>query len=275
TQEAINLSAIHYRDSAHEFSLRYDEDSGWNLSEPAFDDIDQLITSNVIRFLKQIEGNRFPDSEEIQILAKEHIRYDFDFKDGTPSTSFAVGGPVPDSDPLMFYARQDIGPIITIPYEWVTLLQSKPFRFRQKTVFAYDPNRITTLSVTLDGKRYGVENDAGNWRVTEPPEHGFDSQADLVTLMRALPAFTAFDTVDLPPAPDLLGLDTPIFVADVETLSAEGERVSRHLEIGHLTTEASRLRYARVQGRPEIFLVDHGYIEDVRAGLKGIVSLPR
>ncbi|MFP6583143.1 MAG: DUF4340 domain-containing protein, partial [Candidatus Hydrogenedentota bacterium] len=47
TQEAINLSAIHYRDSAHEFSLRYDEDSGWNLSEPAFDDIDQLITSNV------------------------------------------------------------------------------------------------------------------------------------------------------------------------------------------------------------------------------------
>lgn len=272
TQEAIDLTAIHYTDAAGSLTLTNDDTVGWTLTNPAHDDTDAVFVSNFIGFIKNFQATGFPEVDRNKV-GNETLRFTFDYRDGAPSTGFTVFGAVPDSDPLLFYAQQDLGDIVTIPYEGLALLRSAPFRFRKKDVFAFNPTLTTTLSVTVDGKRYTLAQNERSWRVIEPPDHGFESQAELAALLGTLPAFRAMDVVDPVPGDDVTGLSTPVLVAEVRSLTADAEVLTQRLEIGNLATEQARIRFARVEGRPEVFYTDHGFIEDIRSALRGIIPL--
>lgn len=277
TGQATQLSAIHYRDRSRSFTLSNSEESGWALTDPAHDDTESLLVSEFISFMKQFAGNSFPDEAELANLGEERIRFDFEYSDGIPDSYFAIYGPVPDSDPMEFYARQDVGTVITVPLEAVQLFVSTPFRFRNRAVFSFDPASALRVSVTLDGlRRTVVQRESSGekvFAVTEPPDHGLASEADLVQILSTLPSLTALGVHEAETDVEVLGFDNPTLVAEVDWIDESGSRESKRLEIGNLIAAQSRYHFARVLGRPEVFYVDHAYIEDLREGLNGVVPV--
>lgn len=273
TGKASNLSSIEYADAYREFTLTNDETVGWVLTDPAYSDTDNIIVSQFINLMMQIAGDRFPDEDEIaQYFGEERIRYTFHYNDGSPSTSISIGGSVPETlDPVMFYARQDFGSVITIPYPFRQFFAVKPFRFRNRALMGFDPVSATALSIRLDGAAYSLVQAGGIWSVLVPENHEVESIADVTTLLTGLRGVFAMDIADPVPETDISGLDTPFMEASIRYSTPKGDR-SKVLILGNLTAKEGRYRYAQVEGRDEVFYVDHGLIEDLRAGLQGIVA---
>jgi hypothetical protein len=243
------------------------------LTDPAYDDTDNLAVSKLINAMKQIRGSRFPDEAEIaQHFGKERLRYTFHFRDGSPSTWISVGGTVPDSlDPVMLYVRQDFGPVTTIPIQFVHILTTpNPFRFRSRDLLTFEARTATGIWIRLEGRTYSVEQQNGVWIVMEPANHTVENVGDIETLLRKLGSAYAAGVVEPLPASDVMGLAEPFLEAVVTYSTPEGVRTAGPLRLGNLTASKSRFRFGRVSGRLETFYVDHGLIEDLRIGLQGI-----
>jgi Domain of unknown function (DUF4340) len=270
TGEASKLSTIRYTDRNRSFTLTQNGDAGWRLTDPPYDDTDNLIVSAFLSYLKRIPGETFPPETEAEGLDPARIRFDFTYNDGSPPTYIAVGGPVPDTeDPMLFYARQDNGTVTTIPLAAIRFLQSKPFKFRHRRLLMFEPRDITKLELETNGARYELTRADGRWRLTEPANQSLASQSDVLTLLETLTAIDAVDVADPIPADDVMGLTSPILFVRLYTKSGDAIGPFR---IGQLTASSSRYRFASVADKPDIYIVDQGVLDDLRETLSGFVS---
>lgn len=271
TGEALNLSSIEYRDNRRSLTLTNTLMDGWQLTEPSYPDTNNLAVSQLITALKTIKGNRFPDDEEIATsFGAGQITYTLNYTN-SPSTSITIGNTVPDSiEPVMFYVRQDFGSVTTIPFNYVQYLRSNAFRFRDPYLLRFATGDISELTITLDGDTYTLVQQSGGWTVTQPENHALESSADLLMILEAIRSAYANDVAEPAPSEEVTGLGEPILEIGITESSPDGISISQTLILGNFIASESRDLFGRIAGRPETFYVDHGLIEDLRTGLRGI-----
>ena len=269
-----NLRSIRYKDTKSEFVLTLDDALGWTLSDPAFDDTHQEMVNAYISILIGLKGSEFVDPEIMTELDKERIALTFEFKDGSPSTSIAFGGLVPDSDPPILYAQQDLGAVVTVPFYVYRFIKATPYTFRNKKLMSFEEIAVTQFSLQLEGISYTLKRDLGIWSVVEPKGYQVESQSDIDALLKTFVGYFALNEADPVPSSDITGVDAPILELSVEVVTPNGTETKGPLRVGNLISAKGRNRYSWIEGRDETFYVDHGFIEDIRRGVQGIRPAP-
>lgn len=270
--EATNLAAIRYRDEHTELRLVNDETTGWTLVEPPFDDVAQNAVSAYIAFLKGIGGTSFPVDPEAPGFDHPAVGLELFYRGAAESTTILIGGTVPDTSPPLYYAKQEDGAITTVPLAVMLAMRASAFKFRDKRIFRFPEDRALKIALQLDGNAFEFKKVGETWAVVQPENMRIESQADVRDLLRILSRAQALSVVSPTPPADVQGLDSPIFSARVEYKDNEEPHVLGPFEIGASKASSSRERFARVEGRPEVFFVDQDLIDDLRAVCGGFTS---
>jgi hypothetical protein len=160
--------------------------------------------------------------------------------------------------------------VTTIPFLYVQFLTSNAFRFRDPFLLHVVESDITELMITLDGSSYTLVQQSGEWSVAEPANYALESSADLMTILEALSSAYASGVAEPAPSEEVTGLGTPVLEIRITESSPDGISIPQTLILGNLIASEGRDLFGRVAGRPETFYVDHGLIEDLRTGLRGI-----
>lgn len=267
TGEATKLNRIVYRDANNTLELAADADTGWKLTQPPADDSEQLAISFYIAVLKGIEGVSFPEDAEANI---GDPRIELELYDrGVPTPRrIKIGGMVPDSDPLLFYAETDFGLVTTIGIQEFRLLQASAFRFRNKNIFAFNPGEASIVELTIDETKYAFVRRDEVWLVAEPEGHRFESQTDMTDLLKTLSGLEAAGQALPEPPPDVIGADAPVLSARIRL---ESGAVAGPLKVGNRKASESRERFVTIEGRGGVYYVDQTVLDDVRDTLRGVI----
>ncbi|MDY0033154.1 MAG: DUF4340 domain-containing protein, partial [FCB group bacterium] len=111
------------------------------------------------------------------------------------------------------------------------------------------------------------------WTIEQPAGKIWDSQDDAKALVEALALIDASGVAVMSAPEDLApyGLDAPLMVLTVATPKEGGGTADAGpLRIGDPLPDQSYLRFATVEGRPEIFHVNQSVIDKVREALNGV-----
>lgn len=273
TRKAARLKTVRYRDGSSSLRLENTAD-GWRLVEPAARDTDQVAVSMYIGMLKQIEGKSFPDVQNPPGFDPPRIQLDFTYDDGSAPSRIAVGAPVPGSDPMRIYARQDFGTLTTISFDDFRMVQTTAFDFRVKALFPFRREWVEELDLTFEGTRYRFRFAEGRWIVIEPEGRQLETQSDLRALIDAFIQTQAQDIAEPAPSVAVQGMTEPILEATFRFApSAPMDGPLGPVRVGNRKTPASRERFLTLAGRDEVYFVDQGLVDDVRQALQGVVPV--
>ncbi len=269
--KAEGLDSIRIRSSKGELALTNDPDHGWKLTQPAADDTDQAAVSAFIGFLKEMGGTSFPETVPGDAFATPLATIDFAFRDGAVPSSIVVGASVPNSDPPTHYLRQDDGTVVTVPFEVAMALQRAPFGFRDRRIFAFDPDSAREVDLSMEGTRYLLRNIDARWALIEPADKMLGNKSDAQGLLDILSNIRASGIASPVPAEEVQGFAEPLLSATV-TIDTQGViSTLGPIRVGNLKASDARERFAVVAGREEVLFVDQGLIDDLRESLRGIV----
>lgn len=270
-QQASDLTKVRLDGAAGGgWTLTYAADTGWRLTDPPADDTDQNEVSRYISFLKGLSGVTFPT--ETPTFDSPLAALTLTTREGN-EYRIAVGGPVPETDPMLFYTMTSQEFVTSLPLSAVTALRADPFQFRRKQLISFKDKAAQEIALEFEGTKYRFVKRIDAWAVHEPEGMKFDTQSDATALVEALAKTRALSVANPPPARDVQGVDTPVLSATItlETGSGVPPVSLGPLAVGALKASESRERFAVVAGRDEVFFVDQSIIDDVRAGLAGVV----
>lgn len=273
TREAKNLKTIRYTDARSEILLENDPDVGWRLVNPPADDTDQFAVSMYIAVLKSIQGLSFPEEEALSIESPR-LSLEFTYTGDTPPSAIQIGGIVPSSNPLVFYALQDNGAATTISFQSFQMLQAIPFRFRIKTLFPFKRNEVRAIDLTLENRRYVFQYENGVWTLSEPQGARLETQSDVHLLIDTFSTTLAKGIADPPPAAETQGMNDPILTVVFRVVDDPLTGTTRTVgpvRVGNRVTSNSRQRFLRMEGKTPVYLVDQALIDGVRDALRGVV----
>ena len=171
-------------------------------------------------------------------------------EDETADATLGLGGERQEGEQTQIYAKAADKPTVVVLGQWtLRSLDKTPAEFRDKTVLAFDPDRIGEVALQRDDAtgfllRRGPE---GTWRV-----EGLDARPDqdaVTRLLTDLRELKGSDVVAEEPSPDLAawGLDTPtlrIALGDREGEPLGTVLATKHDETYYTTLEGSGLVYA-------------------------------
>lgn len=274
TREARQLKTIRYSDPRSNFLLENDPATGWHLVEPAADDTDQIAVSMYIAILKQVEGLSFPINQQMPSLDPPRLSLQFTYSDGTPPSTIRIGGLVPSSNPIEFYAMQDIDTATTVSFESLRILQATPFAFRVKTLFPLQQAQIQEMELIFEDRRYLFHYEAGIWTLTEPRGARIETQSDVHSLLKTFATTLAKGIADPPPSADAQGLDRPILTVKFQVTDDASTGTTNQMGpfyIGNRDTMNPRQRYLWLGDKKTVYLVDQSLIDGVRDALLGVI----
>lgn len=262
TKKADDLSSITYKDNRNTMTLVQDDKKGWILDSPTQVKMDNIAVSAYLAVLLRIQGETFPKTVPPDALAPPRIELTMAYEDGTEEI-IQIGGLVPDTEPLQFYARQDFGQYTTIPLPAFTVLQAEPFRFQDKHLFPTSKNVVTAMEFDLENVQYRFEKDEKLWKLTRPADIQMSSLADPVDLLDILLEMEAAGIVAPVPQQDIMGFTKPIATLTATTTVGNVE-TTRKIEIGNLMAPNSRLRFTKTDKENEFFYVNQTIIDSIR-----------
>ncbi len=265
TGDAKFVNRIRYRDASAEFELENDAEKGWRLVGPGADETDQAEVSLYIATLKTIEGDSFLAEGTPADFDPARISLELLFGDGRPPANIVVGGPVPAaaSDPIEMYARQDFGAVTTISIKDFLALKADSFRFRVKTLFAFDRSLASEAEMTIDGKHVRFAQANGRWSVVEPADHRLELQTDLTDFLDALAKAEVRGAAGPAPSAEIQGTDAPILEVRIN-VAGPNARTLGPIRVGNLTAPSSRDRFVTISGRDGVYIVDQELIDAAR-----------
>lgn len=293
TRDVGELTAMTYRNGdAPAVHFEYENEKGWGIAELSKADTSQVAISSFISQLKSIEGKDFPrDVGDKETLGLEPavIEVSFKFKGEEKPVMVRIGGLVPagpegarENDRRTRYAQQDTGDVVTILGGYAELLSRRLFDFREKNLFRAKGGDITRVGLTFDGVDYVFERPRAKWLVAEPAGKELESQSDMETILNALGGARMMGVEisarahekmlrENPEALLRYGLDAPRLVASLTIQQrAGGEILAGPLNIGAVTPDNSRERFATMKPAGDILRIRQDLIDDIREGLRGV-----
>ncbi len=271
TTEAKQLRLIEIDTADALIRLERDDRGGWMLTEPTGYATDQRAVSEFIGVLTHLEGR-----EHVTISPEEAgldepraaIRLQAE-GDETPRV-IRIGDPTPDGETC--YVTQDTGTPLTLSAAiGDNLAATELFRFRAKELVQFIESEIAEVHLTLDGNDYRFEHTGRAWRVREPEDHVWDSQADMEALLDAINPVRAVSLEASDPGDDLghFGLETPMMTLAF-TMTDNDISAPAVLHVGSVAPDNSRHRFAKLEGISEIYRIRQAHIDDLRQAIQGV-----
>ncbi|MDX9973250.1 MAG: DUF4340 domain-containing protein [FCB group bacterium] len=270
TYPASDMRKLHYTAGTTEIVLENDPKKGWTMTQPAVEMTDQENASEFIAALKDLPVLEFlPSPPDPAMLEPNTWSMDITLKDGK-TFPIVVGKSTAEGD---YYAIQDTGMPARVPAKQVEDLKVEPFFFQDKLIFDFPQDKITRFVLELDGLRYIFERVGRDWLVREPANKRWESQGDMLSLLRALSPVYALGLEPAGMDPARTGLDKPVLT--IEASAAATARLERDMVYGPLSVGVpsegdSQQRYASVVGRSEVYRVPQFIVDAVREALKGV-----
>jgi hypothetical protein len=228
----------------------------WQVTQPTAVKADQAELSGITSNLASLEIQRVVDEKaaDLKQYGLNPARVEVKFHDGGDHT-LLVGQKTPTGSDL--YARlPDSNRVFLIPSYLDTTFNRTAFDLRDKTVLAFDRDKVDHIDIAADGKTIALTKQGSDWRLTSP----VDARADFGTVEGILGSLNTAQMKKIAAAEpgDLTqyGLDKP---SATITLGAGSTRAS--LAFGK--TEDGTV-YAKDSSRPMVFTVDSSLESDVK-----------
>ncbi len=271
TRSALELERIEYQAGEVTLTLERDANKRWQLSSPVQEPADQEMVSGFISTLLKVRGESFPPISIAEAgLAEPAILLRLTFKDDNAPVLVRIGKATEDGQ--MHYATLDTGVITLVPAQHVRAIARELFDFREKLIFAIAPEAVTRVTLRFEDVDYAFAK-GRIWTVEQPAEKVWDSQDDAKALVEAVARVEASGVAVMDAPEDLApyGLDSPLMSLTVEMTQEGGETsAAGPLRLGDPVPDQTYLRFATVEGRPEVFHVNQSVVDKVRDALKGV-----
>jgi hypothetical protein len=214
--------------------------------------------------LATVEVSRVIDENPADVkdygLAPPRIEIDFKAAGDKDYRRLLIGAKSPTGVQI-FAKRNDEKRVFLIPSFQETTFNRSTFDLRDKSLLAFERDKVDGLELVADGKTLQVSKAGPEWKITKPVEARADygSVEGLIGRLQ-MAQMKSMVTSDVPPA-DLkkYGLEKPAITAHVSAGSARAT-----LLIGGKTPDNTF--YARDMARPAIFTVDSALADDLKKG---------
>jgi len=233
----------------------------WNLEEPLKVKADDKAIESVINRLKAAQSDRSIEENNPKLadygLEKPFLQVSFKLKDKDDYQTLYLGDLTPSE--VYIYARKNEEPKVYVASKSLRDdLNKKIYDLRDKTLLAFETDKVKKLELTVDKSKAVAEVVDGNWKITQPAEYKADK--DKITHI-----FTELDVTKIkefveekPEDLSKYGLDNPSIRL---TLWVGEDMAQRTLLLGK-TDEAKKGIYAKREGADNVFLVPDDLTKD-------------
>ena len=234
------------------------KDNTWQVTQPIAVKADEAELSGITSNLASLEVQRVVDDQatDFKQYSLDPARIEVTFRAGGKDRTLLVGQKTPTGSDL--YARlPDKARVFLIPSYLETTFNRSTFDLRDKTVLAFDRDKVDHVTVTDAKQTIALAKQGADWRLTSPVDARADFSAveGLVGRINTaqMKAITANEATDL----KQYGLDKPEMTI---TLAAGSSTAS--LAIGKSAGEG--VVYAKDASRPLVFTIDSAVADEMK-----------
>jgi hypothetical protein len=263
--QADTISEVHVTSGSGETTTLQKTDAGWQITSPTAARADDAEVSGITANLASLEIERVIDDNPSDLkdfgLDQPLVEIGFKVTDSPDDRLLLIGGKSPTGNGL--FAKRDTDKrVFLIRASLESTFNRSSFDLRNKTLLAFDREKVDRIDLIADGKTIQISKDGGEWKIARPLQVRADFGAVEGVLGRLQTAqMKSIVTADASPA-DLkkYGLDTPNITA---TLSLGSARAT--LLLGGKAEDTTV--YARDASRPVVMTVEGILADDLKKDL--------
>ena len=241
------------------------KDSGsWQLVAPVAAKADEAEASAIANALGQVEIVRIIDENPADLkdygLATPRIAIDFKAAGDKDYRRLLIGEKSPTGADL-FAKRNDEKKVFLIPAAQESTMNRSTFDLRDKTVLAFQRDKVDAVSVDAGGKTVQLTKDNADWKITLPLQARADYGSVEGLIGRLQSAAMKSIVSDNPTPADMkkYGLDKPAATVDLKLGSARAT-----LAVGGKA--ADNTVYARDASKPMVVTIDNALVDELKKG---------
>jgi hypothetical protein len=255
--KADTIDQVSVKSASGDHTTVVKKSNAWQVTEPLAVKADEAELSGITSNLASLEVQRVIDEQanDVKQYSLDPPRIEVDFTSAGRTHKLLVGQKTPTGSDL--YAKVPDKPrVFLIPSYLDTTFNRSTFDLRDKTVLAFDRDKIDHMTLTDAKRTVAVVKQGADWRMTSPVDARADFSAveGLIGRINSaqMKAITANDATDL----KQYGLAEPEATV---TLGAGSTTAS--LAIGKKAGEG--VVYAKDASRPLVFTIDSAIADDM------------
>ena len=247
-----------------EVSTLKKDNGSWQLVAPVAAKADEAEASAIANALGQVEIVRVIDENPADLkdygLATPRIAIDFKAAGDKDYRRLLIGEKSPTGADL-FAKRNDEKKVFLIPAAQESTMNRSTFDLRDKTVLAFQRDKVDAVSVDAGGKTVQLTKDNADWKITQPLQARADYGSVEGLIGRLQTAGMKTIVSDNPTPADLkqYGLDKPAATVDLKLGSARAT-----LAVGGKA--ADNTVYARDASKPMVVTIDSAIVDELKKG---------
>ena len=247
-----------------EVSTLKKDNGSWQLVAPVAAKADEAEASAIANALGQVEIVRVIDENPADLkdygLATPRIAIDFKAAGDKDYRRLLIGEKSPTGADL-FAKRNDEKKVFLIPAAQESTMNRSTFDLRDKTVLAFQRDKVDAVSVDAGGKTVQLTKDNADWKITQPLQARADYGSVEGLIGRLQTAGMKTIVSDNPTPADLkkYGLDKPAATVDLKLGSARAT-----LAVGGKA--ADNTVYARDASKPMVVTIDSALVDELKKG---------
>jgi hypothetical protein len=247
-----------------EVSTLKKDNGSWQLVAPVAAKADEGEASAIANALGQVEIVRVIDENPADLkdygLAAPRIAIDFKAAGDKDYRRLLIGEKSPTGADL-FAKRNDEKKVFLIPAAQESTMNRSTFELRDKTVLAFQRDKVDTVSIDAGGKTVQLTKDNADWKITQPLQARADYGSVEGLIGRLQTSGMKTIVSDNPTPADLkkYGLDKPAATVDLKLGSARAT-----LAVGGKA--ADNTVYARDASKPMVVTIDSALVDELKKG---------
>ena len=247
-----------------EVSTLKKDNGSWQLVAPVAAKADEAEASAIANALGQVEIVRVIDENPADLkdygLAAPRIAIDFKAAGDKDYRRLLIGEKSPTGADL-FAKRNDETKVFLIPAAQESTMNRSTFDLRDKTVLAFQRDKVDAVSVDAGGKTVQLTKDNADWKITQPLQARADygSVEGLIGRLQTAGMKTIVSENPTPADLKQYGLDKPAATVDLKLGSARAT-----LAVGGKA--ADNTVYARDASKPMVVTIDSAIVDELKKG---------
>ncbi|MEO8259305.1 MAG: DUF4340 domain-containing protein [Acidobacteriota bacterium] len=262
--QADKIDEVKVTSDKGEVSTLKKDNGTWQLVAPVAAKADEAEASAIATALGQVEIVRVIDENPTDLkdygLATPRIAVDFKGTGDKDYRRLLIGEKSPTGADL-FAKRNDEKKVFLIAAAPESTLNKSTFELRDKTVLAFERDKVDAVSVGAGGKTLELTKDNTDWKITQPLQARADYGSVEGLIGRLQTAGMKTIVSENPSANDLkqYGLDKPAATVDLKLGSARAT-----LAVGGKA--ADNTVYARDASKPMVVTIDSALADELKKG---------
>lgn len=262
--QSDKIDEVRVSSSAGDATTVKKENGAWRIVEPAAAKADDNEVNGITSALSSVEVVRVVDENPANLndygLSNPRIEVDFKAPGDKDYKKLLIGEKSPTGADL-FAKRNDDKKVFLIPAFQESTFDKKTFDLRDKTLIAFDREKVDAIDIVASGKAIDFAKDGGDWKITKPvaAKADFGSVEGLIGKVQTAQMKSIVSAAPTPEDLKKYGLDRP--QATVE-LGAGSSKAT--LLVGGKADDNTV--YARDASKPAVVTIDKSLADDLGKG---------